>query len=356
MPDKHGWTRRELLAGGIAASAVRGRAQDPEEPIGTLPRVSCFYQIGRQTIDIYAGPNGLRNDPGYVHVFAHSHASAYADAGLAAYIHDAGSSFAYAPAFDLHEHAGWRTADEAQLAAWGRGFRDDVLAKGADFFAFNELPTNTGRDPQTQDAIRTLLFYLNEVDNEGRQLPGTLFMTHAPSMPANWDSPGSEFWQRVDETCALVVAEHYHGFGFICQNSETFLSNHFFAMRDWLASSGEPGKVSIAGTKFTVLHASRYGPGPSGWQGGNSDVITIEQFQADLAKCAKVTRNRQGGFNRISFAPAAAVYFADRAAHDQIHQHIRDLINWHYNQNGSSDELLCVRGNESFCQCCVSCL
>ena len=347
------YTRRGFLKVGLAATAGAAfayplRPQETtasEEPIGL--RYSCFYQVGRNVIDLYADPKeGLSNDEGHIHVFAHSHASAYADRGLADYIHNAGSSFKYAPAFDLHEHQGWFTAEEEQLAAWGRGFRDAVLARGADYFAFNELPTNAAGNPQMRAQIMTLLSYLNEPDQDGAQLAGIFFMTHRPSMPANWSEPASDFWERVAETSALVVAEHYHGHGFICTNSETYLSNHFFAMRDWLAGSGEPAKEAIADEKFTVLHSSRYGPGPSGWQGANSDLVSLEEFHRNLARCAKITRNRSGGYNRISFAPSASVY-TDLG----VHTRIRQLFNWHYNPAGDETERLCLAGEPAECTC-----
>lgn len=340
--------RRQFLSSALLGAGFAGKASGPLVAQATSPlRYSCFYQVDRNAVDIYADVvSGLPNDPWHVHVFAHSHASVYADPNLAAYIHNANSRFAYAPAFDLHKFAGWRTADESQLAAWGRDFRDNVLSRGADYFAFNELPTNSGTDAQTRANIATLLRYLNEPDADGHQLPGIFFMTHAPSMPANWNDAASEFWQTVDATCALVVAEHYHGNGFICQNSETFLSNHFFAMYNWLNDSGEYAKISIANDKFTVLHSSRYGPGSSGWQGANSDVVPFDVFQRDLGKCARVTRNAPGGTNRISFAPLAAVY-TDPA----VHSHISLLLNWHYNQDFSADEQDCLGGDPANCAC-----
>lgn len=347
-------TRRDFIKLGLATAAsamgspsTKGGAQEDPEAGALQMRYSCFYQVSRDAIDFYTDPvHGLPNDDGHIHVFSHSHASVFADPSLADYIHNAGPSFTYAPCFNLNRYQGWYTASDAQLAAWGREFRDAAIAAGADYFGFNELPSNASSDERMRVKVMTLLSYLNEPDEVGNQLQGIFFMTHRPSMPGNWNGPASDFWQRVDETSELVVAEHYHGYGFICNNSETFLSNHFFAMRDWLNRSGEPAKVSIANRKFTVLHSSRYGPGQTGWQGGDSNVVTLAQFQRNLSKCAKVTRNRAGGFNRISFAPLASVY-TDR----RVHPRIRLLLNWHYNQGGDSSERLCVAGYQGNCQC-----
>jgi hypothetical protein len=180
-------SRRDLLKTGLAAVAT-GFANG--ENAGALTRHTCFYQVGRQVVDVYADPDaGLPNDDGHIHVFSHSHASAYADATLAAYIHDAGASFKYAPAFDLHEFTGWRTADEEQLPEY---------------------------------------------------------------------------------------------------------------------------------------------------------VVSLEQFQNDLSRCATISRNRAGGRNRIAFAPMAAVYTDAR-----VHLHLRQLINWHCNQGGGEDEIPCF----NTCEC-----
>ncbi|MBI1748130.1 MAG: hypothetical protein HYR55_16325 [Acidobacteria bacterium] len=349
-------SRRDFLKLGLVATASNALAGLPStgaaapqntEPTGQPMRYSCFYQFGRDAFNYYAdAERGLPNDDSHIHVFSHSHASVFADPSLADYVHEAGTSFKYAPCFDLNKFTGWRSAPDDQLAAWARDFRDQVLAAGADYFGFNELPTIAGRDAQTRVKIMALLTYLNEPDPDGNQLTGIFFMTHAPSMPNNWTSAASEFWQRVDDTCTLVVAEHYHGQGFICNNSETYLSNHFFAMRDWLNNSGEPAKISIANNKFTVLHSSRYGPGPSGWQGADSTIYTLAQFQRNLSKCASVTRNRAGGFNRIAFAPLASVY-----TNPGVHPRIRLLINWHYNQSDDSRERLCVDAAPVNCRC-----
>jgi len=171
-------------------------------------------------------------------------------------------------------------------------------------------------------------------------------MTHRPSMPANWTSPASDFWERVNQACAVVVAEHYHGHGFVCLNSDSYLTDHFFAMWNWLYNSGEPAKIEVAADKFTVLHSSRYGPGPSGWQGANSDVVPLDEFQRNLARCAWITRNHSGGADRISFAPLAAVH-TDPA----VHPTIRALVNWHFNQSGDEAELQCLDSQEDMCRC-----
>ena len=355
-------TRRDFLKAGVAVTgaAILGglestEAMVPEEPQAavTQMRYSCFYQVDATSIAYYQDPTyGLPNDAGHIHVFAHSHATPYADSGLANTIHAGGPSFKYAPAFDLGQHVGWYSASDSQLASWGRAFRDAAIAAGADYFSFNELPTSAPSDSQVRVQVMTLLYYLNEPDAWGRRLRGIFFMTEASATPGNWTSTASSFWQRVNDTCDLVVAEHYHAHRFICDNTEAWLSDHFFAMRDWLNNSGEAAKTYIANNKFTVLHSSRYAPGDNGWHGGDSTVVSLAEFQRNLSKCAKVTRNRAGGYHRIAFGPITSSNTSSGSYTDpRVHPRIRLLINWHYNQGGSSLELACVQNYQGNCQC-----
>jgi hypothetical protein len=338
-------TRRQFLKTGLAAAAaasvpVRLGAQTPQ------PRISCFYQVNGEALNYYLEPGvGLPNDPGHIHVFANSHPAANpASASLAAHIHSGGASFRYAPSFDLNDHQGYLDASDAQLAEWAHTFRDIAIAANADYFAFNELPQDSGSNVRRRVQIMKLLQFLHEPDSTGRQLSGIFFMTHRPSMPANWTSRASAFWARVDATCRLVVAEHYHGHGYICGLSEADLGRHLFALRRWLAASGEPAKIRIANSKFTVLHSSHYGQLPSGWQGADPDDVTIGEFRRNLSKCAKVTRNTAGGFNRISFGPL-------NPTDVRVHTRIRRLINWHYNQDRGDRERLCLAASQANCEC-----
>jgi hypothetical protein len=200
--------------------------------------------------------------------------------------------------------------------------------------------------------IMTLLTYLHEPDSSGRQLSGVLFMTHKPSMPANWTSRATTFWRRVNATCTPVVTEHFHNHAFVCSNSEAALGRHFFALRNWLNNSGDPAKMTIANRKFTVMHSARYSKGPTDgndpnpWRGADSDVVSLDAFRRNLSKCTKVTRTHAGGMNRIAFAP-----ITDNSTDLRIHTRIRRLIRWHYNQNGSARELLCLGGNQANCAC-----
>lgn len=345
-------TRRAIFASGSVTAAALAAAQvgphaSPVEAAVTPVRYSCFYQVSFDAIDYYRDPTyGLPNDAGHEHIFSHSHASVQADQALADYVHAGGSSFKYAPCFDLNDHAGWAQATDGELAAMARNFRDEAISKGADYFGFNEMYSNIPTDSNARNKVMTLLYYLNEPDSLGRRLYGITFFTEAAATPGNWTSAASSFWSRVKETSRLVVMEHYHGHSYVCTNSESFLANHLFAMRTWLNNSGEADKQYISNNQYTVLHSSRYGPGSSGWAGADSNTTSLAAFQRNLSKCAKVTRVTLGGNNRICFGPIASVY-----TQPGVHPRIRLLIRWHYNQGGTSTELNCVDHYQGNCQC-----
>lgn len=309
-------------------------------------RFTVFYQPSLDVVNIYADAKyGLPQSPDHVHVFAHSGASKDVYPKLASDIHAARSDFMYAPAFDLNQYPGWLYASPTQLASWTHTFRDAAIAGGADLFAFNEAPINTANSPQMQAQIARMLRYLAEPDGNGKALRGILFLTHKPSMPSNWTSSGDVFWKAVDDTTDAVVAEHYHSHGWVCAQSLDAMGAHFFALRHWLATSGVPAKISIASSKFTVLHSSYYAPGISGWQGADSTKVTLASFQRNLSRAALATRRTPGGFNRVSFAPVRDIHTVPG-----VHDRIRQLARWHWGAGGKA-ELGCVDGFAGNCNC-----
>lgn len=347
--------RRTLLKAVVAATAMiaASNLNMPEiaataelEQAAQRVRISCFYQLSQQAIPFYTDAHdGLPNDAQHVHIFSHSQTTGLANPQDAALIHAGGTSFKYAPAFDLNNYAGWRTAGDDQLRRWAWEFRDTALRYKADYFGFNELYSDIPTKPEVRGKIMTLLRHLSTPDGAGRRLYGVLFMIEAAATPTNWTSPANEFWQAVNQTCVLVVAEHYHSYSFMCQNNEGQLAQHLFAMREWLNSSNDTAKKQIANNKFTVLHSSYYGQTPGGWHGCDSDSgVTIRQCLRSLSKAAKVTRNTAGGFNRIAFGPLSVT-------DERVHPHLRMLVKWHFNQGGSSRELHCVDGADINCQC-----
>ena len=191
-----------------------------------------------------------------------------------------------------------------------------------------------------------LLRALAAPDARGVSLRGVLFLTEQAATPGKWTSSATTFWRAVNETCDAVVAEHFHGQGFVCQTSLSELADHLFAMREWLETSGNEDKQEIANQKFTVMHSTRYAPGPSGWAGADSDRVTLPAFQRNLSRAVLATRSRAGGFNRVAFGP-----LQDSLTAGGVHPRIALLARWHYAQGGGSAELACVANASVNCRC-----
>jgi hypothetical protein len=316
-------------------------------PFGTS-RFAVFYQLSGDVLDLYADPvTGLPAVADHGYVFTQSHASAFASRRTADRIHARRGDFYYAPAFDVWERDGWLTASDAQLRAWAHAFRDEALADHADLFTFNEAPSTTAASEEVRVRIAKLLRYLNEPDASGRRLRGVLYLTEKPSTASNWATPATAFWTAVDDTCDVVIVEHYHSQGYACTLTESQLSTHLFAMRRWLADSGNAAKRRIANQKYTVLHSSRIGPGGSGWAGADSTKTSLAAFQRALSKLTKVTRNTEGGHDRVAFGPITT-----QITQLGIHPRIALLLRHHYGRVApAASETSCVAGAQVNCTC-----
>ena len=315
----------------------------------TATRFGVFYQISSDVLDVYQdADHGLPHLANHAWLITHSHATAFASKALADKIH-ARDDFYYAPAFDIWDasHAGWKTAPDATLQQWAHAFRDAAIAAHADLFTFNESPSDTGTSAQTRVQIAKLLRYLHEPDPQGRRLSGVFYLTEAAATVSRYDSPAPEFFRAIDDTCIAMVAEHYHSNGYVCSMSEAALAEHYFAFRTWLLAGGDPAKVSIATTKYTVLHSSRFDDGPSGWSGGDATKTTLANYQRALSRIAKVTRQTDGGLNRLSFGPTAT-----SITRIGVQPRITALFRWHYVHTAAMDaELPCIDNFGGNCTC-----
>jgi hypothetical protein len=118
-------------------------------------------------------------------------------------------------------------------------------------------------------------------------------------------------------------------------------------MRDMLDASGEPAKVSIANSKYTVLHSSRFSDGPSGWAGGDATKQTLANYQRALSRVAKVTRETDGGLNRMSFGPVTTALTLPG-----VQPRITGLFRWHYaDASADASELPCIDNYGGNCTC-----
>jgi hypothetical protein len=315
----------------------------------TATRFGVFYQVSTDVLDTYQdAAHGLPATGNHAWIITESHATKFAARSLADLVHRR-ADFYYAPAFDLWDasHDGWETASDSKLALWAHQFRDVAIAAHADLFTLNECPSTTAASANVRVQIAAILRHLHEPDAQGRRLSGIVYFTEKPGMPANWSVPASDFFAAIDETSVALVVEHYHSNGFVCGQSEAALASHFFALRDWLASSGEPAKVSIANTKFTILHSARFAPGTSGWSGGNSSAISLSDYQKALSRAALVTRETAGGNNRLAFGPTTT-----QLTLAGIEPRIAELFRWHYaGASPAAAEQACVGGAASNCEC-----
>lgn len=315
----------------------------------TATRFGVFYQLSGDVIDAYQdATTGLPQVSNHAWLVTQSHATAFASKTLADHVHQR-ADFYYAPAFDVWDasHAGWMTADDATLHQMAIQFRDAAIAAHADLFTLNEVPSTTGGSPNIRVHLAKLMRYLHEPDAQGRQLWGVVYFTERAATPSTFDGPASDFYAAIDETSVALVAEHYHSNGFVCGQSETALADHLFALRRWLVASGEPAKLSIANSKFTVLHSARFSDGPSGWSGGDATKTTLANYQRALSRVAKVTRETDGGLNRISFAPVTT-----QITQFGVQPRITELFRWHYlHSSAQSAEMPCVGNYGGNCSC-----
>jgi hypothetical protein len=330
---------------------------DPAPPVDdgytpkpmTATRFGIFYQISNDVLTLYQDPvQGLPATDNHAWLITESHATAFASRTLADLVHRR-SDFYYAPAFDVWDksHDGWLTADDATLVRMGHEFRDAAIAAHADLFTFNECPSTTGSNVNERVRMATLLRALNDPDAKGRRLRGVVYFTEKAATPSSWTSAGSDFFRTIDETSVALVVEHYHSNGFVCTLSASDLADHYFAMRKWLIASGDPAKLSIANTKYTVLHSSRFDAGTSGWAGGDSNKVSLADYQRALSRATQVTRTTEGGYNRLGFGPVqtAITQFG-------VQPRITELFRWHYlHTSPQVAEQPCVAGAGVNCLC-----
>ena len=315
----------------------------------TATRFGVFYQVSRDVLDLYQDADkGLPEVANHAWLITQSHATAYATKALADLVHRR-ADFYYAPAFDIWDakHQGWQTASDAQLATWGHNFRDSAIANHADLFTFNESPSTTGESANVRTKIAAIIRAIHEPDAQGRQLWGVFYLTERAATASSYTSPASDFFKAIDETSIALVAEHYHSNGFVCSLSESALANHFFGFRKWLVASGEPAKLSLAAKKYTVLHSARFSDGPSGWAGGDATKSTLANYQRAMSRIARVTRETDGGINRISFAPTTT-----QITHFGVEPRITALFRWHYRHTAAQTaELPCIDNYGGNCSC-----
>ena len=298
-------TRRELLG---AAGAAMGASCLPDSAwaADAMDRnITCFYQFGKGALA--ALKEALPNGPRYLHVFSHSHPGMNAHADTAKMVRACGESFKYALAIDVHKYPGWQQAGDDDLKQWAIEFREKALvgAGPADYFAFNEMPTTGAATPALRERVAKWLRYLHE-GGGGPKLRGVFYFTERNLNPMNWVDRGDAFWAALDETCDVVVGEHYHSYDFCMNKTTEQLAAHLFPLPKWLRDSGQPAQMNLAARKYLVLHSSYYGPETTGWAGVRNDMKDEAELEKYYQHVVAATRASEFGKQRIGFGPLAA--------------------------------------------------
>lgn len=305
--------RREFLRGTAAVACALAT-----KPFAATPRpttipvekkyVTCFYQFTGEVVQTLARKGGLPNGEQFLHIFSQSHPGNRAHADTAKEVHAAGASFKYALAFDLHKYKGILSASDEQIKDWCKEFRGFCFDSNADYWAFNEMPTTGGKNASVQNHVAKILRNLRD-PGDGKILPGIFYSTEQGVDPDNWRQTDKEFWPAVDETCDLVVGEHYHSTDFVFSHkSPKDYAAHLFDMAKYLDDAGQRPQRDIARNKYAVLHSSYYGPSEGGWHGPTTKE-SEPAVRKYLKFCIDATRASPYGKNRISFGPLNTATF-----------------------------------------------
>lgn len=304
------------MASGIGAAAwaavqaARGAPSAATRPADRY--VTCFYQFTPAALAALTGEKGLPDGPEFLHIFSHSHPGLQPRPETARAVHARGSSFKYAPAFDVHKYKGWISAGDEQLRAWAIEFRKNYLDTDApaDYFAFNEMPTTGAQRPDVRAAAARLCRFLHDPGDNRPPLPGVFYFTEKNVMSSEWQGEQDSFWNALDETCDLVVGEHYHNYGFVFMSPpEQYAANHLFALPRRLIAGGKAAQVRIAREKYAVLHSSYYGPTVTGWAGLRNDQHDLAAARKYFDRVIAATRSSELGRQRIAFGPLVAKEF-----------------------------------------------
>lgn len=306
-------SRREILAASAAAAATAlvgsqtstGRAAlsfPPALPIGQR-YVTSYYQFTDEAVKTLAA-GALPNGPEYLHIFVQSAPGTKPRPHAAKVVQGCGSSFKYGYAFDLHKYATWKEAGDDQLKAWAIEFRAAALDAHApaDYFAFNEMPDEAPQHPEWRRKVAALVRHLHSAGG-GPALRGVFYFTQKNLTPATWAGESEELWEALDQTCDLVVGEHFETGRFVARHSSQEIANLFDVPPRWMVASGDPRRIRIARDKYAVLSSTYYGPHSTNWAGLRSDQASPEELKRFLETLVTATRMSEFGKRRIVLSP-----------------------------------------------------
>ncbi|HTL28121.1 MAG TPA: twin-arginine translocation signal domain-containing protein [Tepidisphaeraceae bacterium] len=311
--------RRDFLktASIVAATALLDRKSVLAQTEQAMPLskkyVTCFYQLSKKAVATLSAPNSLPNGDKFEHIFTSSFPGTTAHKGAADMVHAAGPSFKFGLCIDLHKYKTWLTDSEETVKRWCQEFRQTCFDSGADYVSFNEFPPPAPQRPDMHARVAMILRFLHD-PGDGKKLPGVFYFTEEGVEPYRWkggDSP--DLWKAIDETSALVVAEHYHKPDFIYNHpTPEKYADHLSVMTEYLEAKHQLAIDSILRDKWAVLHSSYYGKWDSGWQGVLADKYTEDDVRKYVQFCIDSTHACKYGANRLSFGPLETRDFDDR--------------------------------------------
>ncbi len=172
------------------------------------------------------------------------------------------------------------------------------------------MPPEASPDEKLRGQVTKLLHYLNDAGS-GPKLPGVFYLTEENLNLATWKGSPDELFQAIDETCDLMVAEHYHSDAYLFARTLEQYTDHLFAMAKVMDASPNAHAKNLARKKFCVLHSCYWGSGKmpghtlTPWEGMIAPDHDPEDFEAYLHRCIAATRASEFGKNRIAFSPLA---------------------------------------------------
>jgi hypothetical protein len=148
--------------------------------------------------------------------------------------------------------------------------------------------------------------YLHDPKDGRPPLRAVFYFVEENLDPAAWKGDASdELFAVLDETCDLVVGEHYHDKAYVYGRTPEEYAQHLFALPKWLDASGNPAKQRVAREKYAVLHSTYYAPKKTPWEGLQKGDSTPAEFKKYLERVIECTRMDPYGRRRIAFGPLA---------------------------------------------------
>lgn len=300
-------SRRDFLLAGTAGIATASLGLStahaaPQRDAGGK-YITSYYQFTDESVRILA-KEALPNGPEYLHIFVQSAPGTKPRPHVTRVVQSCGRSFKYGYAFDLNKYPDWKEASEDRLKGWAEEFRAAALnsAAPADYFAFNEMPDEAPKHPELRRKIAGWVRYLFSAGG-GPERRGVFYFTQKNLTPATWEGQSDELWEVLDDTCDLVVGEHFESFQFVTHHSLEQIANLYDVPPRWMVASGDPHRIRIARDKYAVISSTYYGPKATNWAGVRSDQVSPQELKKYFEAVVLATRMSEFGKRRIVFSP-----------------------------------------------------